>query len=114
MLRIVLISFSLCASPSVLAAQCLTANTGAGCATAPIRTAPRSTGRILGPAPIEIGTFIERGQYSILMNAPYYGLPRARDGWVYYRIEDDVYRVDYNTMEVLERATAETSANWPP
>ena len=94
-------------------AQCLTASTGAGCATAKFIKPPPTKAETLGPPPVEIGSYIDRGEYTIILNARWYGLPDARDGWVYYRIEDDVYRVDYRTMQVLERATAETSANWP-
>jgi len=95
-------------------AQCLTANTGAGCSSARIIVAPPSPVDRLGPSPVEIGTILDRGTYNIVMNTRYYGLPPARDGWVYFRIEDDVFRVDYNSMRVLERATSETGANWPP
>ncbi len=49
----------------------------------------------------------------MVMDARWYGLPPAQDGWVYFRIERDVYRVDYVTMTVLERATAEAGRNWP-
>lgn len=95
-------------------AQCLTANTGAGCSSARVVVKPPSRAELLGPPPVEVGSYLDRGVYSLVMNAPYYGLPQARDGWVYFRIVDDVYRVDYNTMQVLERVTAEASANWPP
>ncbi|MEY1555841.1 hypothetical protein AB3Y40_09425 [Yoonia sp. R2331] len=98
--------------PSILQAQCLTANTGAGCATAKIISVPKTT-KELGPPPVEIGEILERGKYSMLLNARWYGLPDARDGWVYFRIEEDVYRVDFETMEVLERATSEAGSNWP-
>ena len=93
-------------------AQCLTANTGAGCSSARVTVKP-PPGRALGPPPVEVGDILPRGEYSLVMNAPYYGLPKARDGWVYFRVEDDIYRVDYNTMQVLERATAEAGSNWP-
>jgi hypothetical protein len=49
----------------------------------------------------------------MVMDARWYGLSPATDGWVYFQIERDVYRVDYVTMTVLERATEETSGNWP-
>ncbi len=110
MLRIAIISLALL--PAELSAQCLTANTGAGCATAKIISVPKTT-RDLGPPPVEIGEILERGKYSMVLNARWYSLPDAKDGWVYFRIEDDVYRVDFQTMEVLERATAEAGANWP-
>ncbi len=104
--------------PVSVSAQCLTANTGAGCAQArevvrPPITSAATVERDLGPPPVEIGDILEKGRYSMLMNAPWYGLPPAKDGWVYFRIEDDVYRVDFRTREVLERATAEAGRNWP-
>ena len=101
--------------PNISGAQCLTASTGAGCSSARIVVAPPSTnsGNVLGPGPVEIGTILPKGEYSMLMNATWYGLPQAKDGWVYFRIEDDVYRVDLQTREVLERATSEVGRNWP-
>ena len=39
--------------------------------------------------------------------------PPVEDGWVYMRIENDVYRVDYATRKVLQRVTDQTSANFP-
>ena len=111
MLRILLL-LSLVAGTAE--AQCLTAKTGAGCSSARVIVRPPTTPPDLGPPPVEIGELLERGAYNIVMNARYYGLPPARDGWVYFRVEDDVFRVDYNTMRVLERATAEAGANWPP
>lgn len=113
MLRKVLICIALV--PNMSAAQCLTANTGAGCSSARIIVAPPSSNgaQDLGPGPVEIGTILPKGEYSMLMNASWYGLPQAKDGWVYFRIEDDVYRVDFQTREVLERATSEVGRNWP-
>lgn len=108
-----IILISLLIWPVSVQAQCLTANTGAGCSTAKIISVPKAPTRTLGPAPVEIGSILPRGKYTMILNARWYGLPDAADGWVYFRIVDDVYRVDYRTMEVLERATAETSANWP-
>jgi hypothetical protein len=61
---------------------------------------------------VEIGQVLERGQYSMLMNARYYGLPTVSDGWVYIRIEDEIYRVDWRSHEVLERVTHKASRNW--
>ncbi len=68
---------------------------------------------MLGPAPVEIGSILPKGAFSMLMNATWYGLPPAKDGWVYFRVEDDVYRVDFETREVLERVTSEVGRNWP-
>lgn len=112
-MRNFLLLFSLL--PVVSHAQCLTANTGAGCAEARVIVRPpgAQASRTLGPPPVEIGAILPKGQYTMLMNATWYGLPPAKDGWVYFRIEDDVYRVDFVTREVLERATAEAGLNWP-
>jgi len=100
--------------PTLVSAQCLTAKTGAGCTTARVIVAPPSAqAPELGPGPVEVGEILPRGEYSMLMNATWYGLPPAKDGWVYFRVEDDVYRVDFQTREVLERATAEAGRNWP-
>jgi hypothetical protein len=46
------------------------------------------------------------------MNARYYGLPTVSDGWVYFRIKDDIYRVDWRSHTVLERVTHQASRNW--
>lgn len=97
--------------PSLASAQCRTANTGASCIQAPLR-APEVPVE-LPPGPVDIGEILPKGEYSMVMNATWYGLPPAKDGWVYFRVEDDVYRVDFMTREVLERATAEAGRNWP-
>ncbi len=83
--------------------QCRMAAAGA-CQVVPVKKVP---------PPVAIGEVIERGRYSMVMDATWYGLPPAQDGWIYYRIEDEVYRVDYRTMKVVERATDEASRNWP-
>lgn len=64
------------------------------------------------PGPVKIGEVIERGEYSVMMNVRYYGLPPVSDGWVYMNIEDEIYRVDWRSLEVLERVTHQASRNW--
>ena len=98
-------------APAAAGAGCLTAGTGAGCVEARIVPAALSGGSTPTPAVSE-GAVLDRGQYSILMNADYYGLPPASDGWVYMRIERDVFRVDWRSHEVLERVTDEAAANF--
>jgi hypothetical protein len=93
-------------------ANCRMAAAGATCDAPPRRPTPPAPG--LGPAPVEIGTILPQGKYNMVLNSQYFGLPFPRDGWVYFRIEDDVYRVDFETRKVLQRATREASANWPP
>ncbi|MEJ8560815.1 hypothetical protein QTO30_05950 [Yoonia sp. GPGPB17] len=91
--------------PAIAHAQCRIAVAGTNCVTIPQPLTP-------APGPVEIGAVLERGQYSMLMNARYYGLPTVSDGWVYFRIEDDIYRVDWRSHKVLERVTHLASRNW--
>jgi hypothetical protein len=55
-----------------------------------------------------IGDVLPDG-YQMLMNTRYYGLPPARDGWQYYRVEQRLLRVDRLTREILEDATNEAN-----
>ena len=130
-MRRFIILAALAMTPSVAAAQCQIKIPGTSCVTPPPPPAPREVASAqcqvaipgtacvavpqpLNPAPppVEIGQTLERGQYSMLMNARYYGLPNVRDGWVYMRIEDDIYRVDWKSHEVLERVTDQAAKNW--
>ncbi|MEM8537478.1 MAG: hypothetical protein AAGF56_06420 [Pseudomonadota bacterium] len=87
-------------------AQCRIAVAGTACVSIPKPLTPK-------PGPVEIGQVLERGAYSMLMNARYYGLPRVEGGWVYMRIEEEIYRVDWVSHTVLERVTHLASRNWP-
>lgn len=91
--------------PTIGQAQCRIAVAGTACVAIPQPLTPQ-------PGPVEIGEILERGQYSMIMNARYYGLPTVSDGWVYFRIEDEIYRVDWRSHEVLERVTDQASRNW--
>ena len=91
--------------PQAAAAQCRVAVAGTACVAVPQTSTPK-------PEPVQIGDVLERGQYQMLMNARYYGLPAVSDGWVYMRIEDDIYRVDWRTHRVLEKVTDQASRNW--
>ena len=61
---------------------------------------------------IGVGEVLPRGEYSLILNADYYGLPPVSDGWVYMRVGQDAYRVDWQTHEVLERVTENVAANF--
>ena len=61
---------------------------------------------------VGVGELLPRGEYSIILNAEYYGLPPVSDGWVYMRVGGDAYRVDWQTHQVLERVTDEVAANF--
>jgi hypothetical protein len=100
---------ALSASPVAGWAACSTAGTGARCIAvipAPVALAP-------APAPpVEVGQRLDRGRYSILLNAEYYGLPPVSDGWVYMRVGRDVFRVDWRSHQVIERVTDRVAANF--
>lgn len=91
--------------PSGTLAQCRMAVAGAACVAVPKPLVPK-------PDPVEIGQVLERGKYSMLMNARYYGLPTVSEGWVYMEIEEEIYRVDWVSHEVLEKVTHLASRNW--
>ncbi len=61
---------------------------------------------------VAVGEVLPRGEYSIILNADYYGLPPVSDGWVYMRVERDVFRVDWQSQQVLERVTDQAAANF--
>ena len=111
--------------PLAALSQCATAEAGARC----VRALPESfdldvparpdvvEGAAMSsastPSPdVGIGEVVPRGEYSIILNADYYGLPAVSDGWVYMRIGQDAYRVDWKTHQVLERVTEQTAANF--
>ena len=60
----------------------------------------------------KVGEVLPRGRYSIILNADYYGLPPVSDGWVYMRVGQDAFRVDWRTHQVLERVTDRVAANF--
>ena len=80
-------------------AQCRIQTAGTACATVP--EAQRYV------SPYAVGETLPRGAFQVLFNATYCGLPPARDGWSYFRVERDVMRVDLATMQVLEIVTAD-------
>jgi hypothetical protein len=103
---------------------CSTARTGATCirvldslsVSVPSRPArieqvAASSSSAATPA-VDVGTILPRGEYSLILNADYYGLPAVSDGWVYMRVGQDAYRVDWQTHEVLERVTDRVAANF--
>lgn len=61
--------------------------------------------------PYQVGEALPRGEFQMLFNATYCGLPAAKDGWSYMRVERDVMRVDTATLTVLEIVTADLARN---
>lgn len=102
------------------ASACLTAGTGAKCQTAKdslfgIGAADASANRIAAGGakfqrapepvyPVDIGQELPLNYY-MLANSASYGLPRPSDGWTYFRVEREVYRVNLVSRQVLERVT---------
>ncbi|NKB27218.1 MAG: hypothetical protein GKR99_06540 [Rhodobacteraceae bacterium] len=97
------------------AQACLTAGSGAKCATAAESRFGIGAGALSSGGakfqkapervyPVQIGDTLP-DTYYILMNTRRYGLPPPKDGWMYFRVEREVYRVDSRTREVLERVT---------
>ena len=67
--------------------------------------------RIAAQAPIEIGTELPK-RYTMLLNTEHYGLPAPEDGWVYFVVDRDLYRVDLRSREVLERVTDQANRSF--
>ena len=104
------LAFAIASLAPLPALACATAGTGAACVVAPPASAMSAAS---APTPaVEVGAVLGRGEHSILLNAEYYGLPPVSDGWVYMRVERDVFRVDWRSHEVLERVTSEAAANF--
>ena len=127
-LRSSVAALALAAIPALFAksaaAACSTARTGATCirvidsvpSAVPSRPshvveAAMSSASAASSA-VGVGEVLPRGEYSLILNADYYGLPPVSDGWVYMRIGQDAYRVDWQTHEVLERVTENVAANF--
>lgn len=41
----------------------------------------------------------------VMINTGYYGLPPARDGWWYFKVDGQIYRADADSRVILERVT---------
>ena len=87
--------------PSPAVAQCRLATTGAACVSVPVREAHVYP----DDGPVAVGATLPRDTWPTLWETEYHGLPRPAEAWIYVRVEDDLYRVDWRTMEVLERVT---------
>jgi hypothetical protein len=105
--------------PTIAAAEC---SIGSSCLLAldvPARpahiveAAAMTSASASAPTPlVDVGQTLPRGEYSVIINADYYGLPAVADGWVYMRVGKDAFRVDWRTHEVLERVTEQAAANF--
>jgi hypothetical protein len=110
--------------PIAATAECAMADAGARCISVapgsgfevPVRpghVAEAAMSSASAPsALVEVGQVLPRGEYSVILNGDYYGLPPAADGWVYMRVGADAYRVDWQSHQVLERVTEDAAANF--
>lgn len=106
-------------TPGTADAACLLAGPEIGCIRAEdVPSRPASLVQLTlsstsAPNPLAgVGDVLPRGEYSVILNADYYGLPPVSDGWVYMRVGPDALRVDWDTHQVLERVTHQTDANF--
>ncbi|SEN66204.1 hypothetical protein [Palleronia pelagia] len=89
------------------ALACTTAGTGAKCVTVDEGLRGGGAGHwqrapiITTPPPLAVGVRLDGRDFNALVGTAYLGLPPARDGWVYVRLDDRIYRVDFRTREVL-------------
>lgn len=106
--------------PALAQAECRTADAGARCirmidTSTPsaelVEAGAMSNASAASPL-VTVGDVVPRGEYSIILNADYYGLPPVSDGWVYMRVGPDAYRVDWRSHQVLERVTDKVAANF--
>ena len=105
--------------PSSAWAGCLAGHDAAGCvlsAGVPSRPAPlvqMALSTTSAPtAMVAVGDVLPRGEYSIILDASYYGLPPVSGGCVYMRVGSEAYRVDWHSHQVLERVTERAAANF--
>ena len=102
-------------SAATAQAACLTASSGAVCETAKPRVtvvdpATRDYGRAPGAQLFATGDTLPSGEFNVLLNTEYYGLPAVGSDWLYYRVDNRVVKVNRRTMEVLEDVTHLTNA----
>lgn len=95
---------------SDISARFVTVTTGQASAlqdrSAPAATRQVSVGRHVVPPVRAARHVLQPGdtlpaEVLILMNPIRYGLPRPRDGWTYFTVDDDIYRADIHTRRVL-------------
>ena len=89
-------SLSLAALAVLVAIPASACAPGAKCLTPP---PDRVTKRIV------VGEILPRGEYVMVMNATFYGLPPVPEGSLYFKVNRRVLRVDAETYEVLEDVT---------
>ena len=115
MLKSLTLSVSMIVLAGAAGAECLTASSGAACETAKptVDVVDRSARQYAaGPGAqlFHTGDTLPSGQFNVLLNTEYYGLPAVSGDWLYYRVDNRVVKVNRRTMEVLEDVTHLTNA----
>lgn len=57
-------------------------------------------------APFGVGDTLPRGEYQVLLNSAYHGLPASDGTFWYFRVDRHVLKVHPGTMEVLDDVTS--------
>ena len=93
-------------------ADCATSVTGASCgATLTSGETTAKTLKVEQTTPMYgVGDTLPAGQYYMLLNRSYYGLPPIDGYWRYYRVEGRVLKVQPDTLTVIADATSLTNA----
>ena len=91
--------------PDTASALCMASGAGCGAQGTGVRFVRPA---IVTASPFTIGDRLP-DDYKMLMNTRYYGLPAPSDGWVYFRVDHWLYRVDLKTRKILEDATYEAN-----
>ena len=90
----------------VQAAACMTASSGAKCATAKSALSGGTAGKwqriAPPPAAYQAGDILP-DRFLTVVGTEYLGLPPVRDGWVYFETDDGIYRAFFDSREVIER-----------
>ena len=98
--------------PAIAQANCATVSIGAGCGMA-LSSEESGAKRVVAQATTpqyQVGDRLPAGQYFMMMNRTYYGLPPIDGYWRYYRVEGRVLKVHPDTLEVIADATSLTNA----
>ena len=103
----------------LLNASTLRTETGARWLKAPDPVAPTvdfasaTQGNPLTISPLfEPGDVLPRGQYSMLMNSAYFGLPPAPEGTLYFQVDLKVLLVDRNSYEIIQDVSRDVAATF--
>jgi len=113
----VAIVLALTLGPGLAQAECFAAAAGGSCGTALGGVAVSGaemtvkTVRAERTTPLYgVGDTLPAGQYYMLINREYYGLPPIDGYWRYYRVEGRVLKVHPDTLTVIGDATSLTNA----